>query len=1211
MNEAAPALTITLPDGTMVTNAEAAVTYVETALARSVFPESPGCWVGREGEAGWALIQLFGRMVELIFARLNQVPDNNFLAFLNSAGVSLLPPRPARSEITFVPQKDAPPFIRVPAGTQVATIQTEAQGEVVFETQQNMLVVPVKLIRCVSLDPVGVSDNTDHANSESPLPGPSFAAFQGETERRRILYLGDRDLFGFSDAGSRTSATIILSFRFATPGDAEADGGWLLTWLYWDGARWADLSGVGCKVDDGTNCFSRNGEVTLTALPEIMETEVSGEKNIWLACRLAGGNDRAHLPMLRQVLGSRSISITSSQTAVVDQAFSAIQANTAFVPLDLASEFFPLGPVPGYLDTLYVRCNEAFSKAGATVQLTMANLIGVPAEVSSTELTELTVVWEYSSTQGWGELGRSKRSGVIATTSGFEDTTRGFTVGTSPKGGSLVSFTMPDDSAEATVNEIKGYWVRARVAAGGYGVPASVVITDKTTGSYTFIPGRTYVPFIRRVVVSYSKFDSTLGQRKILQGWSQVDEMFRSHSMELAEEIAFAPFTAAAEGPALYLGFQPAFPAEKWIQLLLDVVEEGETTSATDVAWEYWNGTSWVGLRASDGTHGLRRREYLGFFGPADHHQSTEFGTKAFFFRARPVPEADGMAGLAGLSSSAVITERSVFMPCLRAVRLNTAPALNAVTVKEEILGSSTGKPAQTFKLRRTPVLPEGEIAVREPDRPPAKELDLLDRELRQHDPEAQAVSTVSTATEGVWVRWHQVEDFLDSSPYSRHFSVDPISGEVQFGNGRQGKIPPTGQDNIKARRYRTHDGPRGNLKSGSITTIRNPGGEVANIKSARNIEAAAGGSPAEEVREVRERGPQILRHRQRAVTWEDFVWLAREATGEVAQARCLATRNHFGLPEPGWVTVVIMPNSTDKKPEPSPALVREVRSYMEERALVNLMEARHIHVKGPEYIEATVFAQVVARAPEMADEVELGILDRLESFLHPLKGGPEGKGWELGRNVFLSEIYAEIEAVEGVDHVCELSLVGSMQVFRLDLSAEPVVGYRLVPFRVLAGSEVSTFDDRIRLLLAEELEEKEALRSVVVSGFKVGDIVDVVATDGSVVKANLAITSLANGVVGFGESFLLRDDAETLRSTDGRLCLPLVPPASVNSLVATVIVQSLAVGDKVSILTRGERHPNLEFLPIAVVEPCRDRIHVPEGHLVYSGSHDIDMVLE
>ena len=53
-----------------------------------------------------------------------------------------------------------------------------------------------------------------------------------------------------------------------------------------------------------------------------------------------------------------------------------------------------------------------------------------------------------------------------------------------------------------------------------------------------------------------------------------------------------------------------------------------------------------------------------------------------------------------------------------------------------------------------------------------------------------------------------------------------------------------------------------------------------------------------------------------------------------------------------------------------------------------------------------------------------------LEKFLHPLYGGPGGQGWDLGRNVYLSDIAAVLGDAEGVDFVEELflSVNGALQ---------------------------------------------------------------------------------------------------------------------------------------------------------------------------------------
>jgi hypothetical protein len=49
----------------------------------------------------------------------------------------------------------------------------------------------------------------------------------------------------------------------------------------------------------------------------------------------------------------------------------------------------------------------------------------------------------------------------------------------------------------------------------------------------------------------------------------------------------------------------------------------------------------------------------------------------------------------------------------------------------------------------------------------------------------------------------------------------------------------------------------------------------------------------------------------------------------------------------------------------------------------------------------------------------------RLATFFHPLTGGPEGGGWEFGRGMAVSDVYALLEGIEGVDHVENLSFPG------------------------------------------------------------------------------------------------------------------------------------------------------------------------------------------
>src|SRR3712207_4516910 len=85
-------------------------------------------------DPGVTLIETFAFMVDQLLYRLNRVPDRNYVRFLELIGVQLFPPSAARAAVTFwlsAPQSDT---VRVPAGTQVATVRTETEEAVSFTT---------------------------------------------------------------------------------------------------------------------------------------------------------------------------------------------------------------------------------------------------------------------------------------------------------------------------------------------------------------------------------------------------------------------------------------------------------------------------------------------------------------------------------------------------------------------------------------------------------------------------------------------------------------------------------------------------------------------------------------------------------------------------------------------------------------------------------------------------------------------------------------------------------------------------------------------------------------------------------------------------------------------------------------------------------------------------------------------------------------------
>jgi len=283
-----------------------------------------------------------------------------------------------------------------------------------------------------------------------------------------------------------------------------------------------------------------------------------------------------------------------------------------------------------------------------------------------------------------------------------------------------------------------------------------------------------------------------------------------------------------------------------------------------------------------------------------------------------------------------------------------------------------------------------------------------------------------------VWVRWNPVLTLAGSGPDDRDYTIDRARGILTFGDGVNGRIPPDGST-ILGRVILTGGGASGNVAAGSITQLL---GAVVGVQAVANPVAAEGGSDAETISSFVDRGPQTVRHRGRAISVSDYATLAREASSAVAFARAIPVHDPGGRTLPGWVTVLILPNSLDPRPWPSFGLREEVRLYLASRAPADL--AGRIFVTGPDYLPIDVSATLAPKVASEAGEVDIAARAALAVFLHPLFGGPSGNGWDLGRDVYLSDVAAALERVEGLDFVSDLELLVDGQVQGASVAVGP-----------------------------------------------------------------------------------------------------------------------------------------------------------------------------
>src|SRR4029077_20699301 len=108
------------------------------AQAKLLIPRYAPTWTNQsDTDPGITLMQLFAWMTEMIVFRLNQVPDLNYIKFLQLLGIDLNPARPAQADLTFTTTRPDVPSVIVPAGSQMAASGSGGSSPVVFETTED------------------------------------------------------------------------------------------------------------------------------------------------------------------------------------------------------------------------------------------------------------------------------------------------------------------------------------------------------------------------------------------------------------------------------------------------------------------------------------------------------------------------------------------------------------------------------------------------------------------------------------------------------------------------------------------------------------------------------------------------------------------------------------------------------------------------------------------------------------------------------------------------------------------------------------------------------------------------------------------------------------------------------------------------------------------------------------------------------------------
>ncbi|MFC3802414.1 putative baseplate assembly protein [Cohnella sp. GCM10012308] len=276
-------------------------------------------------------------------------------------------------------------------------------------------------------------------------------------------------------------------------------------------------------------------------------------------------------------------------------------------------------------------------------------------------------------------------------------------------------------------------------------------------------------------------------------------------------------------------------------------------------------------------------------------------------------------------------------------------------------------------------------------------------------------------AGEWIWEDWLPVENFDRSGPLDRHYTFDPDTCEIRFGNDERGAIPPACEEsNLCLVVCVLGGGERGNIKPSLLTGWVSEEQRAYGV-TVNNAGYGYGGAESESVGDCIERLQRRWHEPYRAVTDEDYAALAKSTPGlRVARVHVIAGyAPGRSDPVPHAVTVVAMPFSRQTTPKPSRGFLQTVARHLDERRLIGT----EVHVIAPEYIKVTVHAVIVVE-PQFAHETKR-IAAVLNELLSPSGSLKSATGWPFGRPVYRGDVFAALSRIGGVAYVQELWLDG------------------------------------------------------------------------------------------------------------------------------------------------------------------------------------------
>ncbi len=231
-------------------------------------------------DPGVTLIELFAWMTDIILYRLNQVPDLHFISFMDMLGIKLREPIPAKAPVTFWLSQPQPTYVIIPAGTEVASTQTETERSIVFTSDKDLRIDPPEWVSVCSRALSRDGKNRRYRDQSNRRLEAGFGGFEIFST---VPQIDDALYFGF--ANDLSHHILGLDMDFDPAGGAGIDPT-MPPYIWEASSGQSDIRWNPCDMElDTTKGMNTAGRVQIH-LPEMGKYEFGKGNHYWVRARI-------------------------------------------------------------------------------------------------------------------------------------------------------------------------------------------------------------------------------------------------------------------------------------------------------------------------------------------------------------------------------------------------------------------------------------------------------------------------------------------------------------------------------------------------------------------------------------------------------------------------------------------------------------------------------------------------------------------------------------------------------------------------------------------------------------------------------------------------------------------------------------------------------------------------------------------------------------